>query len=736
MRIVTMMGRHFSAATIYVFWLLTIVSKKSALLPVAYAVLDVGLPAAEEARPRVVEKIPFDDRKKGHKGAELSSCILSNSGGYFTASFDSATGLNNSMEQDEWPCHTLFDFTGATSATCSWIDKKTVHAILPSANTNSLQLQPGDKITLIQTSTSVLLSPPIQAQVPVALMTVPAVVGADDELFIDLSASWGHLGRPWAKVTWMISLLDSADSNRSIDSSSSSDSKRFADDLVEYLTKHFDPVTARVTVPLYLWPETTTMSNVVSLTVSLTNYLRETSSDTRVVMIDNGRGSLGSSGDGLIASRYRSNGKAKVALASILGPRSVTIKAREGLQLDGVAQIPTIHRKNNININNDRVDQQAVSLFYSWYVDRIVNYTVREPADDLIAENRDPRRLMMVPYSLLAGEHYVVTMMVQTTDDEFNELSAVNCSVEVKVTSGRVVALLSGGDHRQVSVESELTIDAGPSYDEDLSHFDGWLLGYQWSCETTKVLSGTANDATANWSKCPFALNTATSPSLLVVPSNTLTADSIYRVQVTVISADGTRRSNPASVQITTVAAASSSLHKQTVPRVVSLIKTISNGRMNMDQQLVLPGEVVFDGSHVKASWSIVSTPTSIVPTPTSISAHPTEDVSRGPSWSWTVSNRPNITLTPLEKTMMMSIESESTSSHSFPLAMSPWTVARTPGRTYTFRLTAQSLLASSSSSPSPPTVFSEIALTGSCERIPHHIINTLCMHPLSYPSK
>ena len=693
-----------------VFWLLlTIVSRKSAFLSVVYA--DTEVPVAAKVH-RFSENTFVVDGKKKYESVELTSCVLSNSGGYFMASFSSAIGMYHMMAQDEWPCHTLLDFTGATSAICTWIDKKTVHALLaPSANT----ISPGDQVTHIQTLTSVLLSPPIQTQKPIVLMTVPTVVGASDDLLIDLSSSYGHLGRPWINVAWTVTLLNSTDNNLSIDSSSSS-SRRLIDDLVEYLTMHFDPITARVTVPLYVWLESTdnrpTMNTAVSLTVSLTNYLQESSSDTRVVMIDSGSGGSSSSrsrGDDLVGSSYRSTGQTKIPLTSILGPRSVTIKAREGLQLEGVAQIPNvrphgIHNNNNHRVEVDTSKLPTSSLFYSWFVDRIVNGTQRQSAKDLIAENRDPRRLMMIPYSMLVGEHYVVTMMVQTTDDEFNELSAVNCSVEVVVTSGRVVALLSGGARRQVSVGSELTIDAGPSYDEDLSHYDGWMLGYQWSCETIKVGTGNAYDVTTNWSKCPFAMTTATSPSLLVVPSNTLSVDSMYRIQVIVISADGTRHSNPTSVLITTVAAVS--MDEQMVPQMVSTIPATSNARINTDQQMVLPGEVLFDGSHVKATWTIVSTPTSII-------THTNNDMSMNAIQTWTSSNgTDNTILTPLEKTMMISIPSESTNSQTFPLAMSPWAFARTPGMAYTFRLAARSLLTSISPSP---TVFSEIVLTGTC---------------------
>ena len=142
-----------------------------------------------------------------------------------------------------------------------------------------------------------------QVQIPVVIMTLPAVVEACDNLLIDLSASWGHLGRHWVKVAWTVTLLNSTDNSHSIDSSSS---RRFTNDLVEYLTKYFDPITSRVVLPLYLWRATNDV--MISLTASLTNYLQKSSSDTRVVMIrSGGRGTSGSSGDELSATRYSIN---------------------------------------------------------------------------------------------------------------------------------------------------------------------------------------------------------------------------------------------------------------------------------------------------------------------------------------------------------------------------------------------------------------------------------------------
>ena len=140
---------------------------------------------------------------------------------------------------------------------------------------------------------------PAQAQMPVVIMTVPVVVGACDNLLIDLSSSWGHFGRPWTKVAWTVSStsFNSADTNNS-----SSSSNRLADHVVDYLTKHFDLTTARVAVPSYLWRES--FDVVLSLTVSLTNYHQQSLSDTRLVMVHSGWGNSGSSGDDLLASRY------------------------------------------------------------------------------------------------------------------------------------------------------------------------------------------------------------------------------------------------------------------------------------------------------------------------------------------------------------------------------------------------------------------------------------------------
>ena len=157
----------------------------------------------------------------------------------------------------------------------------------------------------VNLTSSVQLSPPVQAQLPVVIMTIPAVVGACDDLLIDLSSSWGHLGRPWVTVAWKVTSLNSTDSHRG-----SSSSSRLVDHVVDYLTTYFDLTTARITLPLYLWRESADV--VLSLTASLTNYLQKSSSDTRVVTIHSGRGDRSGSGnsssvDDLVATRYPTN---------------------------------------------------------------------------------------------------------------------------------------------------------------------------------------------------------------------------------------------------------------------------------------------------------------------------------------------------------------------------------------------------------------------------------------------
>ena len=150
---------------------------------------------------------------------------------------------------------------------------------------------------LNHTSSSVQLTPLVQVQVPVVIMTMPAVVGACDNLLIDLSASWGHLGQPWTTVAWTVTSVNSTDTN------DSSSNNRLADRVVDYLTKYFDPInTARVSLPSSLWQESVDV--VLSLTASLTNYLQQSSSDTRVVIIRSRRDSSGSSGNDLLATRY------------------------------------------------------------------------------------------------------------------------------------------------------------------------------------------------------------------------------------------------------------------------------------------------------------------------------------------------------------------------------------------------------------------------------------------------
>ena len=413
----------------------------------------------------------------------LTSCLLSDSGGYFTASFSMAMGLTRSKELREvWPCNRLFDFTGSADAACSWLDASTVRAVLGPYQTDS-NLRPGDSITFRRrpsndtagstASSSVQLSPPVTPHVPVVVLNMPVAVGACDDLEIDLSASWGHLGRPWSRVVWSVE----SKSNRNL-----------AVHIQQYLAQHYNPSTSRVVLPrselqqlsssLWLSQE----SSLLSISVTLSNYLDQSSSETREVAIfgtsigssannissassrsnisfdssssnsSNSSNSSSSSIDssvGVRSSSHRRSMGSEVPLASILGPRVVTMRASEMLQLDGFAQLPQLCRRSerdNTSVSSSLSPSSlspsspsVLSLYYQWFVDRI-NGTDRMPVNDLIFENRDPRRLLLSPYSLRPGSLYLVTMMVQVTDDQFNELAAANSTVEVRVAPGRVVA--------------------------------------------------------------------------------------------------------------------------------------------------------------------------------------------------------------------------------------------------------------------------------------------------------
>jgi hypothetical protein len=158
----------------------------------------------------------------------MASAIFSDSGGYVTVTFDSATDLagTTSTSTSSWPCTSLLSFAGSSLTTCYWVDSASVRAVFGSYSTSTPYLVPGGNITLLadrlrpscvsgnatycagdtysSAATLIALSP-TSPVAPRIVMSVASVVSSCANLTIDMSSSSGAGGRPWTDVRWSLS---------------------------------------------------------------------------------------------------------------------------------------------------------------------------------------------------------------------------------------------------------------------------------------------------------------------------------------------------------------------------------------------------------------------------------------------------------------------------------------------------------------------------------------------------
>jgi hypothetical protein len=93
--------------------------------------------------------------------------------------------------------------------------------------------------------------------------------------------------------------------------------------------------------------------------------------------------------------------------------------------------------------------------------------------------SRDPSKFILPAYSLRAGAAYTVAL----------SLGDASASVGILVAAGRVHSLISGGLFRSMREQTTLTLDASPSYDEDVATMTGARAGlrFVWYAYITVV---------------------------------------------------------------------------------------------------------------------------------------------------------------------------------------------------------------------------------------------------------
>ena len=274
------------------------------------------------------------------------------------------------------------------------------------------------------------------------------------------------------------------------------------------------------------------------------------------------------------------------------------------------------------------------TLKYTWTV--VDSATPNVVLTSLVSTSLDASKYVLPGYSLTYGETYTVTLLVQVYSSTNTLLSLGSGTTSVFIGPGNINALIRGGSTRNVAVDKSFSLDASISTDDNYPPVrTSNRLSYSWTCTDTSTLSA-----------CTFSSPTFTTAtnSTLTVPANVMTVKGVYTIAVIVTSTDG--RTGTASV-VTTGAAPGA-------PTVTAGNKVV---KFNTDATLAVLGYIT-SSVPINASWTGFFAGT----TPMSLKG----------------------AVTPLQKVFSAS---QVMNTGSFPVSFPGGFF--TPGRIYTFRLTA-----------------------------------------------
>ena len=257
----------------------------------------------------------------------LLSVVFGNNGASFAIGFDTDTDQAG-IVANYWPCSQLFVFPGSNYTTCSWSDSATVTGKFGVIVPTKPYLSPGQSLTMLggrlratclvpglprcqlnfaTNATTVTVSSPSTPLVPSIVLIMPTQVGGCADLKLDLSATIGSGGRPWANVAWQVTTSLLSVSGTPIE---------------QYLKNNFDNSSWTVTIP-----RAQLSSITYSISVTLTNFLGGSASVLKSVIMNPDRDQ---------------------PTAIIYGDSSLTVTSDTALTLMGGAQLSPCASSNII----------------------------------------------------------------------------------------------------------------------------------------------------------------------------------------------------------------------------------------------------------------------------------------------------------------------------------------------------------------------------------------------------
>jgi hypothetical protein len=312
-------------------------------------------------------------------------------------------------KQGPFACNFLFDFTGASQTTCTWVNSSVVSVSFGVYTDTITYLAIGESVSLRSsllkafcsvTSTSCnsnLLSPrqtvinlqPSNPVRPVVIVSAPTALGSCANLSLDATGSYGSGSRPYNKILWHVSAVIYGPPDTAVNVS----------DIQTYLNAY--STLYQVSRPFKISAQSLTKATY-TLTLTLTNFLGLTSFASVILNVVS---------------------DPNIPTLSVIGSSYLQISAATTLNVFSAVKLSICATSRT-------------KILYTW---RLFNVKTGFQSA-LVSTSLDPSKYSLPPYSLDVGSTYTLTI---TAKAGISSTSAA--PVTIFVSSGLVTAAVVGG---------------------------------------------------------------------------------------------------------------------------------------------------------------------------------------------------------------------------------------------------------------------------------------------------
>jgi len=472
--------------------------------------------------------------------------IFSDSGNFITLSFDVSTNqgkLGNNIFQ----CSRLLSFRTSNldlSPRCVWGSNR----LLDIYSSGDSGLKVGENVTLLSgvlkaecisvvdrscsswqfsSSESVKVLSALNPLRPNIHISGPSLIGSCVSLIFDLLGSSGSGGRSWKSLSMSVS----QSGNGNGDNGNMDVNVNGTLNLNLNLQSVLDQVNVvNMSRPLMIGSEYFSSNTAYTFTIRVCNFLDACSQQSYQVLVSS---------------------STLIPLVSLNSQSYRTIDRRSWLSVSGSAYTVGCDSNSNLNSGSNSGSsgkQSTSSLGYSWRLQR--NGVM---LTDAVFQSRsvNPKVFQLPPYILSVGELYVLTLSVKSSISQRSSSTSMSIFVE----SGKIYALISGGNDVGLPVDGMIVVDGSLSYDEDQSGVFGLSAGLSYSfvcvqiepfhsadCGSTLLMEPLPIPLSVSGSDSSGASSLRLSPLSSMSPSNLI--GSIYEITMFVKSESGSRISS------------------------------------------------------------------------------------------------------------------------------------------------------------------------------------------------